>query len=74
VFGDHTTLTAYGRTGLEWRTKQLSWDGLKILEVTADAIKGEGWDAPEDRFVEFNVDVRTGSHQGGPTSVPGGST
>jgi hypothetical protein len=65
VFADFTDLTAYGPQGILWRTSGLSWDGLKITEVTPDFIRGIAWDAPQQREVEFLVDVQTGHYEGG---------
>jgi len=44
VFADYTTLVAYGRTGLAWKTKRLTWSDLKITETTDAFIEGEFWD------------------------------
>ncbi len=65
VFEDFTRLTAYGTGGVVWATPDLSWDGLKITEVTGDQIKGLAWDASQEQEVEFLVEVRTGRHTGG---------
>jgi len=65
VFADLTKLTAYGYMGRVWQTSRLSWDGLKILEVTSREIKGMAWDSPNGREVEFVVCLETGSHEGG---------
>jgi hypothetical protein len=65
LFADYTELTAYGPEGMVWMTPRLSWDGLRITEITPEVIRGLGWSAPEDREVEFLVDVRTGHHKGG---------
>ncbi len=65
VFADFTELTAYGAEGIAWVTPRLSWDGLKITEMTADYIKGFAWDSPQQREVEFLVEVRTGHYTGG---------
>jgi hypothetical protein len=65
VFGSFTDLAAYGAMGLLWETPQLSWDGLKITEVTEKQIRGLAWDSPANREVPFVVDVETGRHQGG---------
>jgi hypothetical protein len=65
-FVDHTRLCALGKDGLLWVTKRVSWDGIKILEVTDRQIRGEGWDAPTDRWIPFSVDVETGHVDGGP--------
>jgi hypothetical protein len=65
VFATYTNLVAYGRTGLKWRTKRLSWDNLKITEVTDTFIKGEFWDIRSEAMDTFTVDLATGNHQGG---------
>lgn len=65
VFADFTEIVAYGVGGLAWKTSRLSSDGVKIIEVTADHIRGLAWDAATDREVEFLVDVNTGRHTGG---------
>jgi hypothetical protein len=43
--------------------------GLSITEVGSDYIKGIGWDAPNEREVEFRVDLSTGEHTGGPKNL-----
>ena len=65
VFADFTQLVAYGATGMKWKTKRLSWDGLKIGEVTDTSIKGEYWDFRSDRVETFVVDLATGTNRGG---------
>lgn len=58
-------ISAWGRTGLVWQTARLSWEGLRIAEITRNEILGYGWNLPTDREVEFRVDLETGSHTGG---------
>jgi len=65
VFASFTDLVAYGPTGIKWRTKRLSWDNMKITEVTDKIIKGEIWDIRNEAKAEFIVDLATGTHQGG---------
>ena len=65
VFADYTTLVAYGQTGMKWKTKRLTWDSLKITEVTDAFIKGEFWDIRSEATASFVVDLATGTHQGG---------
>jgi len=65
VFADHTRLCAYGRTGLAWRTKHLTWDDLVITAVTEDCIEGEFWDVATQSAGTFRVDLATGEHEGG---------
>ena len=65
VFAEFTRLVAYGRTGLKWKTKRLTWDSLKIIEVTDTFIKGEFWDIHREVTENFTVDLTTGVHEGG---------
>jgi hypothetical protein len=65
VFASFTDLVAYGRTGIKWRTKRLSWDNLKITEVTDNLIRGESWDIRSEAVAYFLVDLATGTSQGG---------
>ena len=65
VFATFTELVAYGSSGLKWRTKRLTWDSLKVVEVTDDLLKGEYWDIRSESKQSFTVDLATGNHQGG---------
>jgi hypothetical protein len=65
VFASFTDLVAYGPTGIRWRTKRLTWDNLKITEVTDAFIKGEFWDIRTEATASFTVDLATGNHEGG---------
>jgi hypothetical protein len=61
LFADFTRLAAYGSNGLAWRSPQVCWDELKILNVTSHSIEGVGYD-PTNKLGEscFAVDIRTG--------------
>jgi hypothetical protein len=69
LFVDFTNISAYGPEGIVWRTERLTWEGLRIADVSATALHGYGWDMPKDKEVEFTVDLRTGQHVGG--AAPG---
>lgn len=74
VFVDFTRLAAYGANGLLWQTERLSWDGLEIIQVDEDVIRGLAWDSPTDQKVPFTVDTRSGTSEGGSSParyVPG---
>jgi len=62
VFADFTSLAAYGRNGLAWRSPRLCWDELKILRVTQNTIEGTGYDPTNSVSSEsrFAVDILTG--------------
>jgi len=65
VFADYTTLVAYGQTGMKWKTKRLTWESLRIVEVTDALIRGEFWDIRSEGTTSFVVDLVTGMHEGG---------
>jgi hypothetical protein len=65
IFADFTKLIAYGYEGFKWQTEQLSWDDLRITEVTDTYISGEFWDIRSESIASFAVDLATGSHRGG---------
>ena len=67
-----TSLVAYGRSGLVWKTPRLCWDELKILKITHDTVEGIGYDAINQGESRFAVDIRTGrSLLPSPTSTDG---
>jgi len=65
VFANYTELVAYGKSGLLWVTKRLSWDGIKITKVTSDSIEGEVWDPGRGGTADFIVNLANGKHEGG---------
>jgi len=65
VFASFTDMVAYDRAGIRWRTKRLTWDNMRIMEVTDDLIRGEFWDIRSEEKGRFVVDLATGTHQGG---------
>jgi hypothetical protein len=65
LFYDYTEITAYNEDGLLWRTKRISWDGIEIDLISDKEIVGKSWDAPNNKYVEFRVNLTSGSHQGG---------
>ena len=69
VFVGFQSLVAWGGGGLAWETRRLSWEGVRVTEVSGGVLKGFGWDLMSDREVPFTVNLRTGESQGG--SAPG---
>jgi len=65
VFANHTEMLAYDAGGVRWRTKRLSWDGLKVVAVGDQTIVGEYWDIRDDAMRTFEVDLHTGAAHGG---------
>jgi hypothetical protein len=65
VFVGFHAMAAWGRDGLAWQTKRLSWEGIRVTGIDGDALRGFGWNLQTDKEVEFTVDLSTGSHVGG---------
>jgi len=65
VFVGFHAMAAWGRDGLAWETKRLSWEGIRVTGVDGDMLRGFGWNLQTDKEVEFSVDLRTGAHTGG---------
>jgi hypothetical protein len=65
IFSGFHSLQAWGRTGKQWQTSRLTWDGIRITEVRGDTLYGFGWEMKSDCELEFAVDLKTGKHRGG---------
>jgi hypothetical protein len=68
LFVELTRLVAYGPQGKAWATPDLSFDLLRITEISQDFVRGMAWDAPKQEEVEFFVDLETGRCEGGSSS------
>jgi hypothetical protein len=69
--GFHHVL-AWRRERVEWETRRLSWEGIRVVEVAGSWVRGFGWDLMKDVEVEFQVDLRTGETSGGGYQVDSG--
>jgi len=56
---------AYDASGMKWRTRRVSWDGIQNAEVTGSILTAETWSAPYQRWVPVSVDLHTGQATGG---------
>lgn len=65
IFLSYTRLAGYDSSGFMWSTDDLSWDGLEIVDVNSERVRGTAWDSPAARIVSFAVDVLTGRAEGG---------
>jgi hypothetical protein len=65
LFVGFTTITAVGPSGLAWTTERLSWEGLSMIEITGQKLRGLGWDALADKEAPFEVDLLSGESRGG---------
>jgi hypothetical protein len=65
VFVGFHAMVAWGADGMAWQSARLSWEGIRVVGVEGDSLRGFGWDMRTDREVEFSVDLWTGAHTGG---------
>ena len=65
LFAGFTSITAMDTSGIAWTTERLTWEGLTIVGIKGEKLLGRGWDAPADKEVGFEVDLKTGKHTGG---------
>ena len=68
LFDNGTYLSLIGRDHI-WRTSPLSWDGIRNLSVSDEAVFGEGW-YYDDTWHRFSVSIHDGSHTGGACDPP----
>jgi hypothetical protein len=56
---------AIGANGREWRTHRISWDGFQHITIEGTEMRGEAWNAIDQRWEPFRVDLQTGLAEGG---------
>ena len=66
IFADRTTVAAWDKRGLLWRTPRIAWDEVKITEIDGEFLHGKASD-PTVGPVDFQVNLKTGAHEGGST-------
>jgi hypothetical protein len=54
-----------GPRGILWRTRRISWDGFRHIEMSGPALAGEAWCPGDDSWIPFIVDLHTGHVTGG---------
>lgn len=68
LFAEGIYLSLIGPRG-RWRTKRLSWDGIRNLSVAGDFATGEGW-RYDETWHKFMVSLDTGALNGGAYDGP----
>ena len=70
VFTNGLWFEAYGATGYLWRSRRLSWDGVRSLSRTALTLWGEAYSPLDDDWHRFSVDLTSGHVEGGSYNGP----
>ena len=67
---NHVSLMRWDADGKHWDTGRISWDGFAKLRADGDRILGEAWSAPNDQWLPFEVDLKSGETTGGAEQLP----
>lgn len=65
VLADLTSVCAWHKEGLAWRTPRIAWDNLRLTGYDSGTLMGSGADPTSPVDVQFMIDVMTGQHRGG---------
>ncbi len=72
VFGNGLAFEAYGTRGNMWRSRRISWDGIKNIRQEGEALVGDAWTPldQKDDWQPFRVSLIDGTVQGGSYNGP----
>ncbi len=69
IVGNSIGFEAFGATGSLWRSRRVSWDGMRNLEHDGLLLRGEAWEYT-DRWYPFSINLRSGEVTGGSYREP----
>jgi hypothetical protein len=71
VIGNGLWFDAIGPTGVVWRSRRISWDGMRSLRRDGEEISGEAYSpmGPPD-WIPFKVNLASGDVEGGSYNGP----
>jgi hypothetical protein len=61
---------AFNAKKVIWRSRRFSWDGIRKLEQSGEALTGEAFDPMTDSWLPFRPKLNTGHVQGGSYNGP----
>ncbi len=66
------TFEAFGPSGHHWRSRRISWDGMRNLNVDPEhhMIAGEAWTYENDAWIPFVLHLASGVAEGGSYNGP----
>jgi hypothetical protein len=72
IFGNGLWFEAVGPNGLQWRSRRLSWDGVRDVSVSGHVLRGDAYapEGPDGAWYPFEVDLNTGDVTGGSYTGP----
>ena len=72
LLGNGLWFEAIGPTGTAWRSRRISWDGMRSISLAGTVIRGEAYapEGPDGMWYAFEVDAMTGVVIGGSYNGP----
>ncbi len=72
LLGDGIRFEAFDSTGTVWRSRRISWDGMRNVSLTGTIVRGEAYApwGPHGMWYPFEVDALTGAVSGGSYNGP----
>lgn len=70
IIGNGLWFEALGASGLIWRSRRLSWDGVRNVRISDAHLRGEAWNPVDDGWSEFRLDLQSGRVVGGSYDGP----
>lgn len=64
VVGSNCDFTAYRGPNRLWRTRRISWDGIRNIEIEGTCLRGEAWSF-DNSWYPFSVALDSGEAHGG---------
>jgi hypothetical protein len=65
INNQNIAFSALGVDGEVWRSRRISWDGLRSTHLTGDSLTGEAWDPIGEIWVPFALNLEDGTVLGG---------
>jgi len=67
LIGNGLWFEALSGKGLKWRSRRISWDGLRRVVLDGKQLRGEAYapEGPDGAWYPFELDVETGTVTGG---------
>jgi hypothetical protein len=70
MFGNGLWFESLGPDGWQWCSGRISWDGMRELRRDGLRLFGQAWSPLEDRWLHFELDLRSGQFTGGSYNGP----
>lgn len=72
LLGNGLWFEALGSTGQAWRSRRISWDGMRNISLDGTVVRGEAYapGGPDGTWCPFELDAMTGAVSGGSYNGP----